>query len=91
MGRPRKYKTEEERKKAKSEAQQRWARKNQDTVAYIRAKSFAKQFIEMSEDEDIELLEEWLEERKKQKKKDETDWLYVVNLFFTDFHYKYTM
>lgn len=69
MGRPRKYKTEEERKKAKNEAQQRWARKNQDTVAYIRAKSFAKQFIEMSEDEDIELLEEWLEERKKKRKK----------------------
>lgn len=67
MGRPKIYKTELQRKKAKREAQKRWAKNNKETVAYIRAKSFAKQFIEMSEEDDLVLLEEWIENRKNQK------------------------
>lgn len=67
MGRPPKYKTEEERKAAMKRSQKKWAEKNPETVGYIRAKSFAKQFIEISEDEDILLLEEWIKERKKKK------------------------
>lgn len=69
VGRPRKYKTEEERLNARKESQRRWAEKNKETVSYFRAKSFAKQFIKISEDEDIELLEEWLKERKKNMEK----------------------
>lgn len=67
MARPKKYKTEEERKKAKKNSQKKWIAKNKETVAYIRAKSFAKQFIEISEEEDIEILEKWIEERKNKK------------------------
>nr|BAG74926.1 hypothetical protein [Enterococcus faecium] len=52
-------------------ARKKWVEKNQETIAYIRAKSFAKKFIEMSEDEDIELLEKWLEDRKNNGQNDE--------------------
>ena len=71
MARPRKYNTEEERKEAMKKARKKWDEKNQETIAYIRAKSFAKKFIEMSEDEDIELLEKWLEDRKNNGQNDE--------------------
>jgi hypothetical protein len=72
MARPRKYNTEEERKEAMKKARKKWGlKKNQETIAYIRAKSFAKKFIEMSEDEDIELLEKWLEDRKNNGQNDE--------------------
>ncbi|HAQ2741432.1 TPA: hypothetical protein IX422_001046 [Enterococcus faecium] len=71
MARPRKYNTEEERKEAMKKARKKWVEKNQETIAYIRAKSFAKKFIEMSEDEDIELLEKWLENRKNNGQNDE--------------------
>ncbi|AMQ98767.1 TPA: hypothetical protein ONU04_001247 [Enterococcus faecium] len=71
MARPRKYNTEEERKEAMKKARKKWVEKNQETIAYIRAKSFAKKFIEMSEDEDIELLEKWLEDRKNNGQNDE--------------------
>ena len=67
----RKYNTEEERKEAMKKARKKWVEKNQETIAYIRAKSFAKKFIEMSEDEDIELLEKWLEDRKNNGQNDE--------------------
>lgn len=42
MARPRKYNTEEERKEAMKKARKKWVEKNQETIAYIRAKSFAK-------------------------------------------------
>lgn len=71
IARPRKYNTEEERKEAMKKARKKWVEKNQETIAYIRAKSFAKKFIEMSEDEDIELLEKWLEDRKNNGQNDE--------------------
>lgn len=67
VARPQKYKTEEERLEARRKSQREWAKKNKETVAYIRSKSFAKQFIEMSEDEDIEILEQWIKERKQVK------------------------
>lgn len=70
MARPPKYKTEEERREARKKSQREWAKRNKETVAYIRSRSFAKQFIEMSEDEDIEMLEQWIEERKQAKKED---------------------
>ncbi|EMF0336531.1 hypothetical protein KCT23_002341 [Enterococcus faecium] len=68
MARPKKYKTEEERKKAREKSKKKWASRNKDKVAYIRAKSSAKLFVEMSEDEDVEMLERWIEERKKKGK-----------------------
>lgn len=71
MARPRKYNTEEERKEAMKRLGKNGL-KNQETIAYIRAKSFAKKFIEMSEDEDIELLEKWLEDRKNNGQNDDT-------------------
>lgn len=68
MARPPKYKTEEERLEARRKSQREWAKRNKETVAYIRSRSFAKQFIEMSENEDIEMLEQWIKERKQAKK-----------------------
>ena len=38
MARPRKYNTEEERKEAMKKARKKWVEKNQETIAYIRAK-----------------------------------------------------
>lgn len=70
MGRPPKYKNEEEREQAKIDARKRWAKENQSKVAYVRAKSFTKKFIDMSEDEDLKIIEKWLEERKKKSKEE---------------------
>ncbi|MBO0481518.1 hypothetical protein [Candidatus Enterococcus courvalinii] len=73
MARPKKYKTEAERKKAREESKKKWVNKNKDKVAYIRAKSSAKLFVEMSEDEDVEMLEKWIKERKEKGKMDDNN------------------
>lgn len=73
MARPAKYKTEEEKRKARNKSQSAYNQRNKEKVAYIKAKSSAKKFVEMSEDEDIEMLEQWIEERKKRKKEENND------------------
>ena len=67
-GRPRKYLTDEERAAAIKEQKKKWTSKNKNTVDYIRAKSFAKKFIKMSDNEDLQMLEELIKEHKKQQK-----------------------
>ena len=63
-GRPRKYLTDEERAAAIKEQKKKWTSKNKNTVDYIRAKSFAKKFIEMSDRKNIEMLEKMIEHKK---------------------------
>jgi hypothetical protein len=65
IGRPKIYKTEEEREQAKKDVQKRWVKNNYERVAYIRAKSYTKRFIAISEDKDLKEVEKWLKERKK--------------------------
>lgn len=65
MGRKRIYNSKEEYLEAQVESKKKWREKNQDRVAYIRAKSAAKKFVNLSDEEDLEMLEEWLIDRKK--------------------------
>lgn len=65
MGRKRIYETEKDYLAAQEKSKKRWRENNQQRVAYIRAKSAAKKFVSLSDDDDLEMLEEWLNERKR--------------------------
>ncbi|MCW6065881.1 hypothetical protein, partial [Clostridium sporogenes] len=68
MGRPKLYKTKEEELKAKKISKKKWAKNNKDRVNYIRAKSFTKKFIKISNSKDLNLIEELLQQRREELK-----------------------
>lgn len=65
MGRNRIYNSEKEYLEAQLESKKKWRYNNQERVAYIRAKSATKKFVSLSDEEDLDMLEEWLNERKR--------------------------
>lgn len=68
-GRKKKYATEEEKKAALREQKREWRRRNTEKVSYNRRKSFARKFIELGNQEDLDMLEQWLEQRKEELEK----------------------
>lgn len=68
-GRKKKYATEEEKSAALREQKREWRRKNTEKVSYNRRKSFARKFIELGNQEDLDMLEQWLEQRKEELEK----------------------
>lgn len=68
MGRPKLYRTKEEELEAKRMSKKKWAKRNQERVNYIRAKSFAKKFIQISDNEDLKWIEKLTQKRKEELK-----------------------